>query len=82
MWFYFVTFQLIIIFYFSNLVFYDHNFPAVTVGFEAVVLTVPEDAGNVFIPVTVSQDVLEPITVDILYQDGSAMKRSGILESR
>ena len=47
-------------------------------GFEADILTVPEDAGNVFIPVTISQEVPEPITVDILYQNGSAMEQSGI----
>ena len=46
-------------------------------GFKADILTVPEDAGDVFIPVIISQDVHEPITVDILYQDGSAMEQSG-----
>ncbi|CAI8020174.1 hypothetical protein GBAR_LOCUS12070 [Geodia barretti] len=48
----------------------------VLVGFKADILTVPEDAGDVFIPVTISQDVHQPITVDILYQDGSAMEQS------
>ncbi|CAI8036397.1 hypothetical protein GBAR_LOCUS20387 [Geodia barretti] len=48
----------------------------VLVGFKADIITVPEDAGDVFIPVTISQDVHEPITVDILYQNGSAMEQS------
>ena len=46
-------------------------------GFEAESLTVQENVGSLFIPVTISQPVPEPITVGIVFMDGSATEQSG-----
>ena len=46
-------------------------------GFEAESLTVQEDVGSLFIPVIISQPVPEPITVGIVFMDGSATEQSG-----
>ena len=44
--------------------------------------TVPESAGNIFIPVTIRQPISDPVTVSIVFVDGSATERSGITQLR
>ena len=51
---------------------------AVVVGFEETARTVPESAGNIFIPVTIRQPISETVTVSIVFVDGSATERSGM----
>ena len=51
---------------------------AVVVGFEETARTVPESTGNIFIPVTLRQPISDPVTVSIVFVDGSATERSGM----
>ena len=51
--------------------------PTVIVGFQFESLTVREDAANVFVNVTLAEEISAPVTVDILFFDGAAMVGSG-----
>ena len=57
------------------------NFSAVTVGFDEMSRTVTEDVGNIFIPVTIAQDVPFTVTVDIVFGSSSANTDGTILIS-
>jgi hypothetical protein len=48
----------------------------ITVGFEAETRTVQEDGGNIFVAVTIAQEISQPVTVGIVFTDGTAIQQS------
>ena len=50
-------------------------------GFEAETRTVQEDGGSIFVDVTIAQEISQPVTLDIVFVDGSAVQQSGKLWS-
>ena len=50
-------------------------------GFEAETRTVQEDGGSIFVDVTIAQEISQPVTVSIVFMDGTAIQRSGKLWS-